>query len=201
MTFRVLDTMMLIWDKQCAKKPATVKLDIQRCTSIRTSTVYGIHTHISQMIANHILTDMYDIVQQLNANLAWYLLATKKCTIPSLAEEQSSPQRQSPLPMHSDNQNCQRQCHPFAYSFHPFWDKPTHPPHLLKKLTSPSIERRHSPKFSQALMTAFQATTSRCTSARCMVSRRLKASGHRLPALESGGPDAGKIWWFFEGVP
>lgn len=65
----------------------------------------------------------------------------------------------------------------------------TNPPihHTLKKLTSPSIERRHSPKFSQALMTAFQATTSRCTSARCMVSRRLKASGHRLPALESGG--------------
>lgn len=79
----------------------------------------------------------------------------------------------------------------------------TNPPihHTLKKLTSPSIERRHSPKFSQALMQAFQATTSRCTSARCMVSRRLKASGHRLPALESGGPDAGKIWWFFEGVP
>lgn len=145
---------------------------------------------------------MYDIVQQLNANLAWYLLATKKCTIPSLAEEQSSPQRQSPLPMHSDNQNCQRQCHPFCL-FIPSILGQTHPPihHTLKKLTSPSIERRHSPKFSQALMTAFQATTSRCTSARCMVSRRLKASGHRLPALESGGPDAGKIWGFFEGVP
>lgn len=120
------------------KKPATVKLDIQRCTSIRTSTVYGIHTHILQMIANHILTDMYDIVQQLNLYSRRQKVHDLKLGTRTIISSNASP-----LPMHSDNQNCQRQCHPI----HPFCLfipsilGQTHPPihHTLKKLTSPPL--------------------------------------------------------------